>query len=225
MRPWFAVLGLGVLVAGTVPSLAWAQRVSCESRDYQQNYCQIGGRVSAAWLVYQRSQAACIQGQTWGYDGGGIWVNRGCSAEFGYRTSRPSGNTVQCESRDYRQTYCATDARISNAWLVEQRSQAPCIQGRSWGWDNRGIWVTHGCEAVFAYEGGGRAPPPPPNRVACESQHYQYQYCGVGPRVARAWLIEQRSSAACVEGQTWGYRGNGIWVNQGCGGVFGFEGR
>src|SRR5262249_12540551 len=99
----------GLLALLALPSAAFAQRISCESRDDQQNYCAIGGRLNAAWLVYQRSVSPCIQGRTWGYDGGGIWVNSGCAGEFGYQGGGyrpPSGNTIQCESRDYRQNYC-----------------------------------------------------------------------------------------------------------------------
>jgi hypothetical protein len=57
-----------------------------------------------------------------------------------------------CESRNYQQQYCATGRPISRAWLVAQRSQSACLQGRSWGYDNSGIWVTQGCEGEFAFE-------------------------------------------------------------------------
>jgi len=33
-------------------------------------------------LTNQRSGSPCVQGQTWGYDGRGIWVDRGCRADF-----------------------------------------------------------------------------------------------------------------------------------------------
>ncbi|MBK7600121.1 MAG: DUF3011 domain-containing protein [Acidobacteria bacterium] len=33
-------------------------------------------------LVRQRSDAACIQGRTWGFDRRRIWVDRGCRADF-----------------------------------------------------------------------------------------------------------------------------------------------
>jgi hypothetical protein len=34
--------------------------------------------------------------------------------------------------------------------MVKQRSDAPCRQGYSWGYDHNGIWVDHGCRADFA---------------------------------------------------------------------------
>jgi Protein of unknown function (DUF3011) len=33
-------------------------------------------------LVRQRGDADCIYNRTWGYDRGGIWVDRGCRADF-----------------------------------------------------------------------------------------------------------------------------------------------
>jgi len=73
-------------VAGTVllgvPAPAHAGRtVRCESQGRNRQYCRVGihGQVR---LQRQLSRSACIQGQTWGYDGGGIWVDDGCRGEF-----------------------------------------------------------------------------------------------------------------------------------------------
>ena len=96
------------------------------------------------------------------------------------------------------------------------------LQDKRWGYDGRGIWVDSGCAAAFAYQGGG---PSQANRVRCESRNYERNFCEVQAQISRAWLLEQESEAACVEGQTWGARGNGIWVNQGCSGVFAFDRR
>src|SRR5271169_6857895 len=55
--------------------------ITCASDDMRRHYCRIDtqGRVR---MVNQRSGSPCIQGQTWGFDGGGIWVDRGCRADF-----------------------------------------------------------------------------------------------------------------------------------------------
>lgn len=60
------------------------QTVYCESGDMKRHWCSegIGARVS---LVRQRSKARCIQGRTWGVDRSGIWVDRGCRADFEVR--------------------------------------------------------------------------------------------------------------------------------------------
>ena len=58
-----------------------AQRVFCESRDYRYNYCPV--RVpSDVDLVHQQSKSECRFNRSWGWDRGGIWVDRGCAAEF-----------------------------------------------------------------------------------------------------------------------------------------------
>jgi hypothetical protein len=33
-------------------------------------------------LVRQRSGSPCIEGRTWGRDRSGVWVDRGCRADF-----------------------------------------------------------------------------------------------------------------------------------------------
>jgi hypothetical protein len=58
-----------------------AETVYCESGDGRRHWCRegIGRRVR---LIRQRTNARCIQGRTWGVDRAGIWVDRGCRADF-----------------------------------------------------------------------------------------------------------------------------------------------
>jgi hypothetical protein len=56
--------------------------------------------------------------------------------------------SVVCESIDRGQHYCPADTR-GGVWLSVQYSKASCRQGSSWGYDNRGIWVSNGCRAQF----------------------------------------------------------------------------
>src|ERR1700745_4014677 len=78
---------------------------------------------------------------------------------------------VRCESQNNRRNYCAADTR-GGVSLARQFSQAQCVQGRTWGFDARGIWVEGGCRAEFqvnAYNGNpnwgnpgpGHRPPMP----------------------------------------------------------------
>jgi len=229
-RGW-AVLG-AALALGTAGAAA-AQSIHCESRDYRRNFCATG-QITGAQIISQTSNAACVQGRTWGWDRNGIWVNDGCAGDFAYQggwgpqPGPPIGtNSIQCESRDYQQNFCNTGVRISRAWVAQQQSQAPCIQGRSWGFDQRGIWVSQGCSAVFSFAAGGGPPPRPPlaNSIECESRNYQQGWCDTGRNIRRAWVAEQRSQSPCIQGQTWGWRDRGIWVNGGCSAVFAFEQR
>jgi hypothetical protein len=227
-----SALAVIALVLAGASVCASAARISCESRNFQRNYCSTAERIASVRLVAQQSRSPCVQGRTWGYDSRGIWVTQGCAAEFDYKRAGGGppmpgpGRQLACASRDYQQQFCRSERRIARARLVEQRSRAACVQGRSWGFREDGIWVSNGCSGLFAVEERHRPPSPPSvNRVTCESRGYQRSFCGVGPAIRRAWLHEQRSRAACIEGDTWGYQRNGIWVDRGCSGVFAFDTR
>jgi len=67
---------------------------------------------------------------------------------------RPMPN-VTCESKHNRRNYCAADTR-GGVTLNRQLSSAQCVQGRTWGFDARGIWVEGNCRGEFqvnAYNG------------------------------------------------------------------------
>lgn len=55
--------------------------ISCSSSNGQRVYCDADTR-GGVQLSRRFSRAACQQGSSWGYDRRGIWVDRGCSAEF-----------------------------------------------------------------------------------------------------------------------------------------------
>jgi Protein of unknown function (DUF3011) len=136
-----------------------------------------------------------------------LWV-LSIAASF---TGAVEAQTVSCSSDDGSKKYCAADTK-QGARLSKQRSDAPCKQGESWGFDDRGIWVDHGCSAEFtlgasAAAAGGKV-------VSCASDGGK-KYCDVSTgRGVR--LVKQKGDAPCKEGSTWGYDGLGIWVDQGC---------
>lgn len=55
--------------------------VVCESQNNTLNRCAADTLFGVA-LARQMSQNACVRGESWGYDAVGIWVNKGCRAEF-----------------------------------------------------------------------------------------------------------------------------------------------
>jgi len=225
----------GVLFLG-VPLPAHAGRtVRCESQGRNRHYCRIGvhGQVH---LQRQLSRAGCIQGQTWGEDGGGIWVSGGCRAEFwiddipnyddswmhggdsSYGSS--SGGNIRCESQGRGHHYCS--AYTGNGiHLVRQLSRSECVYQRSWGYDSGGIWVSDGCRAEFSTGGGSWAGGGSydGNTVRCESQGKNRSYCHADTSGGVS-LARQLSRAACIQGRSWGYDGGGVWVDDGCRGEF-----
>src|ERR1700681_2638169 len=86
----------GIALAAHFPFLASAQnginrydsnpngnenRISCSSENGQRVYCDADTR-GGVQLSRRLGRAACQQGSSWGYDRRGIWVDRGCRAEF-----------------------------------------------------------------------------------------------------------------------------------------------
>jgi hypothetical protein len=157
------VLGIIALMA-MAACPARAQSITCSSDNGRRNFCPVDTR-GGVQMVRQRSGSPCQQGSTWGFDRRGIWVDRGCRADFvvrsGYRPGRPGGPgpgygpggpggglSITCSSDNGRRNYCAADTR-RGVQMVRQRSDSRCTQGYSWGYDRRGIWVDRGCRADF----------------------------------------------------------------------------
>ena len=131
------------------------QTISCGSPRHRAARCQVPGWRGAR-LVRQTSKSACIQGRTWGFDRGGIWVDKGCGGVFaeggGWRPG-PGWNrdfVVGCGSPQFRYAFCQVDAGArGHVTLQRQTSDARCIEGRTWGWNRAGIWVDKGCGGQF----------------------------------------------------------------------------
>lgn len=70
------------------------------------------------------------------------------------RDGRDSRGVITCASDDGRRHYCDADTR-GGIQMTRQISGSACIQGQTWGYDQRGIWVDRGCRAEFS-QGGGR---------------------------------------------------------------------
>jgi hypothetical protein len=183
-------------------------------------------------IVRQISKTRCEEGRTWGRLRDGVWVDRGCRAEFASGRGGGWGHAqrIRCESIDGRSRSCPVNGR-GEVRLVRQFSKAPCSEGYSWGRDRNAIWVSRGCRAEFEvygrgyggngggwYDGGydngsyGRI-------FRCESEKGRTRTCGVDGR-GRVQLVRQLSSAACIEGRTWGQDARGVWVTDGCRGEF-----
>ena len=196
----------------------------CESRDNRTRECSTGGR-GGVRLVRQLSDAPCVQGRSWGNTRNGVWVSNGCRAEFvitgGYGPGiggpgYGSGTTFRCESNDNRSRRCAASTR-GGVRLVRQLSDSPCIEGRSWGYDGSGVWVSNGCRGEFqsGRGGGGGWDGGYGQTVRCESSDRNHRRCSVPVR-SSVQLIRQFSDTRCVQGRNWGWDRSGIWVDDGC---------
>lgn len=86
-----------------------------------------------------------------------------------FSDARAAVDTIRCTSQDNGYTECPMYGR-GDVRLSRRLSDAPCTQGRTWGYDNaRGvIWVDGGCRGDFTVDtrfggGNGRFSPTPDN--------------------------------------------------------------
>ena len=202
-------------------------RITCESRDGRPAFCEADTR-GGVRLVRQRSDAACREGDTWGFDRRGIWVDRGCRAEFELRSGSSGGaEVITCSSENRRRHFCPADTR-GGVRLVRQFSDAACRQGSTWGYDANGIWVDRGCRAEFEVRSGWRWPGSGTTfpgtggggigsqTLRCESRDQRRRTCPVDLTNATVRVGRQLSNNACIQGRTWGHDARGIWVDRGC---------
>lgn len=141
------------------------------------------------------------------------------------------GGAVRCESNDRRTRECPLEGRPR---LTRQLSGTPCVEGQSWGSTRNGVWVSNGCRAEFVGEGRGRPGRPGHGNgggngwggghgngngrvqlIDCDSNDRRQRRCGITIR-QDARLVRQKSGSPCIEGQTWGWNRDGVWVSNGC---------
>ncbi len=189
----------------------------------------LSGGYARRSAVAEATQRFALQpGHSWGFDRGGVWVDRGCRADFTidqyqYRGPAPgSVGTVSCSSDDGKRHYCNLDSS-GRVRLQRQRSESPCTEGYSWGSDGRVIWVDHGCRADFSVEGGRSGWNRDPDResrpgsgsgyqwdrndyqggqdqvISCSSDDMHRHYCPADTR-GGVQLLKQRSDASCRQG-------------------------
>jgi hypothetical protein len=208
---------LGRVTQPVPPPPTLDSTVVCESENRQRKECKAytGAGVQ---IVRHLSDSACGFGREWGYDANGIWVTKGCRAEFvvGGRP-KPTMASIECESKDNARNHCAAATQFGVA-LYRQLGESECVLDQSWGFDADGIWVAAGCHAQFVL-GGYRLPadavPETASRVTCESLDGGDKECAVDT-TRGVGLIRQTGDADCVLNRTWGYNRDGIWVTSGC---------
>ena len=130
----------------------------CESRANRIEHCKADTRKGVR-LVRKFSVSECAENLDWGHDETGIWVARGCRAEFsvegadvepGQTSPGDSGATkISCESNDKKRQRCDIPVK-EGVDLLRQISKTHCVWDRNWGWDADGIWVDQGCRAEFS---------------------------------------------------------------------------
>lgn len=199
-----------------------------------------GATIHAAWLLAGLFAAAFADtAAADGRDQGAGWRN---DARIG------------CESSNGRYKLCQVAIR-GNVRLVRERSRADCVEGKSWGWSEAGIWVDRGCRGEFSYtprtvgghgagrddhrgrdgwrdgwrdERGGREGWRDERGERGELRCESNRGRTVfcpAPVQGNVVLTKQLSHAPCRYGDTWTFDRGGISVRDGCRAEFRFDTR
>ena len=160
---------------------------------------------SGVVVVNQTGEASCELGRTWGFDATGVWVADGCRGTFAFSDDRPK---VSCAAPAGGRQICEADTAEGVALV----SGSPaCVLGKTWGYDDAGVWVADACSAEFVLT--TRA------GLACGTDGGGRQHCDADAS-AGVVLARVTGSAACVLGESWGYDATGVWTDRGCRGDF-----
>ena len=196
--------------------------VRCGSDGVHRVHCPMD-TAAGVEMVRQLSERPCIRGTDWDADAHGVWVVRGCEAEFAAvaRVDVARRQMISCGSRG-RLESCAVALRGAPVRLLRQTSALPCRRDESWGVRRNEIWVSRGCRGEFEIGGRDGRFPPGERLLHCESKGKLKRSCGTTiERGAR--LLRQLSGMPCEEGSSWGWHAEGVWVDHGCRAEFAVE--
>ncbi len=76
--------------------------------------------------------------------------------------------TIACSSKAGERQQCAADTS-RGVVLARSIGEAPCLLGKTWGYDDQGVWVADGCSAEFLVRSSAAAeaePQAPPRKEA-----------------------------------------------------------
>src|SRR4030095_14303119 len=96
--------------------------------------------------------------------------------------------------------------------IVNNRNRSRNSNGNVSGvrYDWRGDWSGNGRDNDRYGDGGYRAP-----SIYCASDDGRRHICPINTSSGVVRLVTQKSGPACVQGRTWGFTSNSIWVDRG----------
>ena len=217
-----AVTG-GLIIPQSPP--AFAQRtITCESRDFSYRYCRVTVR-GGVQLKRRTSSGRCNQGSSWGYDKGGIWVDKGCGGQFvvydrnqdkydrGDRYGRNRRNRDKYDRDDWDDDYYG---RRRN-----RRGRYDRDDWNDWNdWDDD-YYRRRSRRDRYDRDDYDRNGNRRTYMISCSSTRDRYRLCRAAiSRYDRVTLKQRLSNSNCQRGRTWGYNNEGIWVDRGCRALF-----
>lgn len=203
--------------------------VTCESSG-PRRLCPAGTMWRGARLVKQLSKAPCVQGESWGFEGRGIWVDKGCRGQF--EVGRPglgappvtSVRRLTCGVLTETRAECETGGRAAGVRLVSELSTNRCRQNDSWGYTDAVVWTSRGCRGEFEVvlvSPGGAPDESEPQVISCGTSTGQYASCAASGSIREVRLLRDASGMGrCQPPQSWGHSNSEIWTRNGCRGDF-----
>lgn len=208
-----------------------SQIINCQARGSGVHYCR-ANQLKSVELIRVFNQSGqnnpCLN--NWGYSDQGLWVRRGCQAEFrvsywqdyggGGRPDSHGSGDVLCES-NYGQTSTCQANTSGGVSLLHTTSRQSC-RGQ-WGYNSNSIWVKNGCGAWFRLNNNGGYNPNGGSEVSihkCKSRNYEIKYCDVG-QFDHVEMKREISHGKYPCRGNWGVdRNRRIWVDNNCYGEF-----
>ncbi len=56
---------------------------------------------------------------------------------------------IRCKSEDFKPNSCYVGGRIQSLELIDRKSRAACVEGRTFGSQGAYVWVKNGCDAIL----------------------------------------------------------------------------
>lgn len=119
-RPVATLLCAAMAFGSPIARAGDNQLIRCESRNHRHQYCRVETD-NRVLLARQISRADCIQGDSWGYDRHGVWVDRGCTGEF--RVGRSSRDGDRDKDKGGNKTAVVGAALVGAALIALLASQ------------------------------------------------------------------------------------------------------
>ena len=202
--------GLAVaLFFAAAPSFA-QYALTCASEDGHRHYCAADTRAGVS-LQRQHSKSACTQGQTWGFDQQGVWVDRGCRADFLVNAPQVAQSGDRDHDRfrghdedaDHDRDHGGSDRDRDADRDRDRDADREHYQDADRDRDDH----DHG------RDGGNRRQET--MQLTCASEDGARHYCENDIQ-GEAVMLRQRSGSPCRQGYSWGNDRRGIWVDHGC---------
>ena len=128
-------------------------RVRCESFSNRRTYCNIDTSGGVRLVRELDGSRGCSRGNSWGLEGGRLWVANYCRGLFERGSGGGGGsgsiNRIDCEAFGSGRRYCTFNTSSGVRLVRELDGSRGCERGETWGTEPGRIWVSNNCRGRF----------------------------------------------------------------------------